>query len=480
MSRKDLKIFILCLFLSLVSGCFLCAENYWPLGTHDCYESCKCACEEEFTALPPLFEQIHNDCGCKTVLRPLGMHKENYETCEKEDYFLYPLMSHKRSPTSHRWNIFNLIHGGYDCTGDPNCPKESKLTVFPLFFRKKTCDPCTSYWGVFPIYGSVHNYFGAEKIHWALFPGYLGVERSGGSVRHGLPWPFIRWQTGPCAGGFGIWPLYGHFYQAGNHDSRYMLWPLFYRHVDQYNHCIPRVRHGFLPFYTYEHSSRKTATHVIWPFFGHIRRNDKVYCENQYFWPFFVQGRGEDMLVNRWAPFWTHSVVKGVDKKWLLWPTLRVKRWCERGMYIVDESLFIILFNRQRQWCCKDQCWGPAEKSHLWPLYSYWSNGCGCKQFQALSPLEVFFPNNQAVREIYSPFFAIFRAEQVRPGHARQSVLFNMIRAEKWQGGQKFSFAFVFDYKRKGANRKVELLKGLLGYECCNGRRHFKFLWLRI
>src|SRR5206468_10740909 len=61
----------------------------------------------------------------------------------------------------------------------------------------------------------------------------------------------------------------------------------------------------------------------LWPFFGYSDRTAPAsYHEIRYLWPLFVQGRG-DHYINRWAPFYTHSVNHGYDKQWFLWPVLR-------------------------------------------------------------------------------------------------------------------------------------------------------------
>jgi hypothetical protein len=66
-------------------------------------------------------------------------------------------------------------------------------------------------------------------------------------------------------------------------------------------------------------------------------------------------------------------------------------------------------------------------KRHLWPLFSQWDNGAGQRQFQLLSPLEVFFPNSDPIRQVYTPLFALYRYDQRAPGDTRHSFLWSLI-----------------------------------------------------
>jgi len=69
----------------------------------------------------------------------------------------------------------------------------------------------------------------------------------------------------------------------------------------------------------------------------------------------------------------------------------------------------------------------PAYKRHFWPLLSVWDNGAGQRQTQLLSPFEVFFPNNDPIRQLYTPLFALYRYRQLAPGNTQHSILWSLI-----------------------------------------------------
>ena len=76
----------------------------------------------------------------------------------------------------------------------------------------------------------------------------------------------------------------------------------------------------------------------------------------------------------------------------------------------------------------------------------------------------------------------MFKAEQIGPDHSRQSLLFSLIQAEKSPCYQRFAIGPVLELEvnHESDSRKVELLKGLLGYESNCGKKTFKFLWMKI
>lgn len=446
-------------------------DSYWPFFVEETkYGEVE---DSNISFFGPLVEQSWRCNGEFTAVRPIGLHTENYEHETSDDYFLYPFFSTHQTSTQRRWSIFNLIHGKSECC--PDGTTKERLMIYPFIFSEKGCCRDEGYSGVFPLVGRVENFFGQDSIRWVLFPLYLELQRKE-VCRYGLPWPFIRWQDGECAGGGAFWPLYGHFWKENVYDHRYLLWPLIYTNWDHLDKEVPSLKEGFLPFYAYERSAKKEALTILWPFFTHLERRDKYYVEDQFLWPLFVQGRGEEDYVNRWAPVYTHSIHRGVDKQWFFWPLLKVQRWEEQGMNITQEQLLYFLVWKQRQRSIYDPCF-EAKKYHVWPLFSYWDNGCGNKQFQFLSPFEVFFPSNEPVRKTYSPLFAIIKCEQVAPGHARQSILFNLIKTEKSPCGQKMSIGPILDVET-GENGRFEILKGLVGYKRVGDKKTFRLLWM--
>lgn len=427
--------------------------------------------------LGPIVEDLYDQGGNRTLaIRPFLYHKHSFEENLKETYLLYPLLKHTKSAECEAWNIFNLIHFRNLQNADHN---ETRFTIFPFFSINKTEKKENNFEGIFPFAGKVHHYFGYDSLEWSWFPLYL--KQSKGPIdRISLLWPFIRWQKGPNAGGWALWPFCGHFWEKNHYSYKYFLWPLIYDIAEISNISEPRRRTGCLPFYTMERSENRRATSIGWPLFQKIEEKSPEYDEIQFLWPLVIHGQGKEKYINQWAPLYSHRITKGIEKKFYFWPLIQQKKWKERSLIIDQQQLLYFLVWSQRQYKESQPNMVFAEKTHVWPLYSYWNNGQGKKQFQLLSPLEVFFPNNEVVRKVYSPLFALFRYNQNEKGQIQQSIFFDLIKSEHGLSGEKFSIGPLFNFESRPGVAKIELLKGLFGYQKISGKKTIKLFWIKL
>jgi len=249
---------------------------------------------------------------------------------------------------------------------------------------------------LFPIGGTIKSRFAYDELAWILFPLYGRAEKKG-AVTTATLWPFIKTTRG-TEQGLALWPLFGWRTKPGSFDRRFYLWPLGWNNTIQPAAespagTSPRREVGFLPFYTRETAPGLINEIFLWPFFGYSdRQQPKHYHETRYFWPFLVQGHGDDHRVNRYGPFYTHSVTKGIEKTWVMWPIYREKRLSEAGIAQTQRQVLYFLYWSLEQRSLTNPTAAPASKAHFWPLYSTWDNGAGRRQFQFPSPLELFFP----------------------------------------------------------------------------------------
>jgi hypothetical protein len=107
-------------------------------------------------------------------------------------------------------------------------------------------------------------------------------------------------------------------------------------------------------------------------------------------------------------------------------------------------------------------------------------HGAGHRQCQIPSPLEVFFPNNDLVRQTWTPLFALYRYDQRAPGHVRTSLLWDGITWEHNHAAQtaEFHLGPIFSMQRKSAERRIAIGNGLFGAKRLAGERTWKFFWL--
>lgn len=392
-----------------------------------------------------------------------------------EEYtVLYPLFHYRDYGSTYSWSIFELIDDYGRKAGTGPFVAQGEATTFdiwPLYFSRHSPNASENYHALLPIGGHIQDKLGFAQVSFILFPLYVQYEREG-AVTTEVPFPILRFTHG-AEQGFELWPLFGHRERPGEWDRHYALWPLIWKSTARAEPAFSFASLAasapaapsegvtrdlaVLPFYASAESPALTDRDYLWPFFGYTdRRAPYRYHETRYFWPFFVQGRGENHYHNRWGPFYTHSVVLGVDKTWVLFPAYRRAVWQTGNIAESRTQLLYFLYWRQNEWKASDPRAAPAYKVHYWPLLSAWDNGAGSRQWQALSPLEVFFPDNREMRRTWSPFFALCTHDEEPGGAVRTSLLWNAItwQSNRALGTSEFHLGPLFSMRRDASGRR--------------------------
>jgi len=420
-----LTLWLLCAF-ALASPALATERNAWPfwVGQEDPLTG-QIASQQ---ILGPLYaSHVNPDGTTEQMLRPLWLKTSAKD--KTTNRLLYPFFTWQREATGTSFSFFQLVNHSRD-TSAPSAATR-RFDVWPFYFSRNTGDPATSYHALFPIAGTIKNRFGKDSLTWYLFPLYFHTVKDGKEITS-TPWPFIRIIQGAGHHGFEFWPLFGSRGREGDYHNQFYLWPLIYKQEKNLSEPLPDVKLGVLPFYARDSGPGYLSETYAWPFFGYTHRTlPKKYDEARYFWPFLVQGRGDQHYVNRFAPFYTHSIVKGYDKKWLLWPLWRHARWSDSGIAQEKNAFLFFLYASVEQRSLTNPAAAPAYKRHFWPLLTVWNNGAGQRQTQFLSPLEIFFPHNEPIRKLYTPLFALYRFEQRAPGDSRHSFLWSFLTWKK-------------------------------------------------
>jgi len=409
-------------------------------------------------------------------VRPLWIEQRRDGGLARNSWVLHPLLSTRRERDGvEAGSVFELIKwqtvpgdgSGQRADGAGAAPPWRALDVWPFYFSRATGEAPTSYQAWFPLGGTMVNRFGQDRLSWVLFPLYARFEKRG-VVTTAAPWPLLRWSEGGGQSGFALWPLYGETLRADGGSERYALWPLVYHRempVDG-NTSERAVNRGFLPFYASDVAPGYRSETWLWPFFGHVDRSAPFqYRANNYLWPLWVQGRGDDRRVNRWAPFSTHSVIKGTEKHWVLWPLWRRQRWPDGAIEQTRTQVLFALYHDTVQRSRTTPSLAPARKRHLWPLFSEWDNGAGRRQVQVLSPLEVFLPHSEEVRQAWSPLFSVYRYERQSDGASRHSLLWDGVTYRSAPGAQEREWHFgpLLGFASRPEAGRFALLRGVLG-----------------
>ncbi|MDF9827458.1 hypothetical protein M2447_001551 [Ereboglobus sp. PH5-10] len=435
----------------------------------------------------PLVARPRYDDGAVVArgFRPLYVEKRDASGQLLQFHVLYPLFNWRKvKDDGYRWDIFNLINHEHGPATRKTAAHDAdnQFDVWPFYFSNNTGDPATSYRAVFPVYGNVSGRLLQDRLGWFLFPIYGWSERNGTTSRAVL-WPIFRRTTGGGADGWKVWPLFGRDTKndietgAPLYKNTFVLWPFYFNNTtwNRDNPAADPARAlAVLPFY-YRETAPGFRSDSYMLFWGRSRRVEPyVYSENRYFWPLFVQGRGPEHRVNRWAPFYTYSNHKGREKTWVMWPLWNHKRTDDTVNSHVRKRFFYFLYNSVSQKPLVPPGATPAQKAaidaikparkiSLWPFYTYWTDGRGRKQLQALSPFEVFLPQNEPTRLIYTPLFALYRYEQEAPGRTRHSFLWNVITHRREPGLREFHVGPIYSGERVGGHKRRALFRGVVG-----------------
>lgn len=458
-----------------VIGCLaaLCARsaaderNAWPFWVGQTDAAGRVASWESVG--PLIFKKpAADESGMTSGFRPFWMQTRDVNGMITEGAFLYPIFIYRADSDTYRWSVFNLINRAAPKHGISvyRADQTRNFDVWPFYFSRNTEDPATTYHALFPIYGTIQERLWHDRISFVLWPLYLRTEKSGAATTTVL-WPIFR-RTQGTEEGFAVWPLFGSLDHPNRFHRSFWLWPLGWNNTilprdDAPPNAIPTREFGFIPFYTREQKTGYIDESYVWPFFGYTDRTlPSQYHETRYFWPLFVQGRGE-RTIDRWAPFYTHSVIKGMDKRWYLWPILRRAEWTDETVAQTKTQFLYVLYWSQQQRSLTNPHAAPAERTHVWPLFSKWDNGAGRKQFLFLSPFDVFFPDNHFVRENWTPLTSVFRYDQRAPEAKRWSALWSAVTWRHEYGEKEFHLGPLLAIRSHDEERRVSLGRGLLG-----------------
>jgi len=444
-------------------------RNLWPYSVAELDGAGKPVSTEYFG--PIFFEKNPPGENPSWGFRPIYLHLK--EGNRETNTFLYPFFTWQKEDDYRYFTFFELIN--FRRQADSDGQTNRNFDVWPFYFSRDSGNSTTTYRAFFPVAGTIKSRFGYDQIKFVVFPLYADVVKNGGHTTH-APWPFLRFIHGAGEHGFEFWPLFGHRGRSGDYDSQFYLWPLFYRNVGHLSEAQPDLKVGALPFYTRESGPGLVSENFLWPLFGYTHRSlPKKYDETRYLWPFLVQGRGEERFVNRWGPFYTHSVVKGTDKTWVAWPIFRHSQWQENGLVQEQNQLLYFFYWSLTQRSSTNPAAAPAHKTHLWPLVSSWDNGAGLRQVQILSPFEVFFPTNEPIRQLYTPLVALYRFDQRAPNDTRHTMLFNLVSWKNAPEEREFHFGPLFSNRATPENSRIALALGLLSWQRRTGTGRWKF-----
>ncbi len=433
----------------------------------------------------PLLQWANKAGTSEFALRPLFARSTIHEIEHSEWQLLYPFITYTRYGGEARWQLFQLISW---TTGRPASDierRESKTTIFPFLWLKRSDELKDQYAAIFPIHGTVKDRLAFREVNFTIFPLYMHTRKRFDVETIYAPWPFVQVPVGKGAHGFSLFPVAGHRRQEGLFQRDFALWPFFtYAHLGL-NTDNPR-QIWFTPLvFGAQRSKKFDYTSAPWPFATYIHDKANHYREFGLPWPFVAFGRGERRETTRIWPLFGYSkttdtgddplamfsfmnedkevknVATGRQSRFFLWPLWSQKKLTVSGGERTRTKAVLFVFSDLREKV--DGAPTVGRRVDFWPFFTWARDTDGNARFQAFSILAPLLPNNRGIASSYEPLWGLARWQRHADGDRALSLLWNTVRHESGPTRRNFS-----------------LVGGLFQYDRTLERTRVRFLWIPI
>ena len=408
-------------------------------------------------ALGPVFQNsTRSGVSTFTAVRPFFVHEFEPRTGKENLDVLWPAAHFLWWYNEVDWRFLLAIYEDRDVT-DPASAYRFWLLPVLAVGRNKNGE---NYGAVFPLGGRIDNWFGRDRVEFALFPLYWHSELKDLRTDHYL-WPLIARTTGDDIYRFRVFPFYARSEKKGVGEHRSILWPFWTTvRYDQ-----PGARgSGYMLFPIYGHA--KTEGSETWmflpPFFRHS--TGKAGTENIFLWPIIQTQSSKDQDKFYIWPLYGRRTTAEEDRRFWLWPLIwnRTEQQKDR----TNHRLRVFPVYQSESTSMKT-AGDPVVDRYVsvWPLASYERNGGSYKQFRFpdLWP----FRDSVAFERNLTPWWTLYKYERTPLGR-ENDILWGLIHwGVKTNGtsqGSVFPLASWGRGDRDGTQKNWDFLKGMLGY----------------
>ena len=431
----------------------------WPLVD---YRADEISNYRSLHLLGPLFKFEVKGDETEYALRPF-FYRATDTAGMSQTETLYPLAVDRSQPDADYFDVLHLLN--YDF-GDRERGSSNQFYLFPFLFYGDHPE-FGRYAAFFPFGGTLNDWFGRDRISFALFPLYSHTERGSTTTDH-LLWPIFSRTSGDRESGFTVWPLYGQSQKEGVYSKRFWLWPIFFDEQLKLDTANPTTRFAVLPLWFEVESRDYAQRYVLWPFFSWTQDRVKEYEQWDAPWPLVRVTQGTSRHGLRLLPFYADETIEARRKRWFVWPLYQIEdvktdqfaRQRHRVLFFLYSDLIESKFESGDE----------KRRIDFWPLFGYHREK-GVSRFNALALVEPFFPENQALERSWSPLWRLYQQRWDSQGNLVISLLWNLYWHERQGERLALELFPLFDYRRDQATTRLRLLKGLVGLSG-NGERN--------
>lgn len=336
----------------------------------------------------PFYERVETASGAvRNSVRPLLHTRIETPGGARLREVLWPLYDDRLQ--NREFNARCLITWYTDTdVSDPNAAWH--VWAFPFWFQGRSRQG-KDYAALFPLGGTMRDFFLYDSIRFALFPLWAATERAGIRSTHIL-WPIFSRAEGRGHHNLRIFPLWGRVRKDGAWDRTFFLWPLWNQARYERDEAPAGFSWLLFPIGGHVHRPTVEAWHFLPPLFQVSRGRGRFEGDRQILapWPLVRISDVRGVHKRHFFPFYA-STRSGADTKThILWPFWRHDH-DETGALVRDDWSLAPLFHRTlvRSRPSDSATDDPEDQpvssplslrrsyTRLWPLFSHVDEGEG-------------------------------------------------------------------------------------------------------
>ena len=318
---------------------------------------------------------------------------------------------------------------------------------FPVYYGRYKD---TSYWGIFPVYGTMYHRFGYTRARFFLLPLYADTTLDE-KTTYTVLWPVFSYSEGRL---FRVFPLYG-WKKSDDSTSQYFLWPFIQNSRGPNDHRMDAV----LPLFQYDRGPTYKNISIIWPFFTYNQDYLAQHTSVDFPWPLIRIASGAYEEIKIFPFYWTNTDGKSYSKEHIMWPLWSKRSWNYEDTGTEEETIAILLMNWFTKKTLRDG--QTSRRVILWP-FLYTSQEAGHSEWHLPCIFPLFF--DEGFSRVWGPVLSI--AEGTSDGSSSEmSILWRTIYMEKKGDVQRFSLSFLASATQTPEYRQWGFLGNLLSFK---------------
>lgn len=409
--------------------------------------------ESRLRILGPIYES--RSCGEARfrALRPFYYDEQALAESRRLREYLWPAGSVRNRDHSLDWRFVFAYGSDFD-TEDPGSRR--RTWIMPVVFMGRDRNGA-DYFAVFPLGGTLREFWGRDTISFVLFPLYSRSTLHEISTWNVL-WPLISGTEGEDLHRFRVFPFYGHSVKKGRYDKTFVLWPIW-------THSRYMVRNGsgtawmLFPVAGRIRMENQEGWMVLPPFIRWTR--GPTICRGMFPWPFVQYSSGKEEKLYFW-PLAGRKTTADSRYQFLIWPIF--SQWeGDRGEeHIRRVGAAPLVFSERRTPPGTPEASAHSACFKLWPLFWYER-----KQDRSFwRTLDLWpVPRSEPIERNFAPFWSLYTHRRTG-AQTEDELLWGLWRHRRGEeGAVRASFFPLVSWSTSPENRRVEewsVLKGLV------------------